>query len=277
MLQISTARWAWVLASSAGLWVACGGQRTPVAEAPAPPLEPTGNSQVTSPAPVPSKPELHADVARVPDSDRPGLSLADWHARNDAQLNSPKRKQARIVVLGDSTANDWFESRSFQKQWSKQQPLNLALSGDQTPHLLWRIERGILDGLAPRLVLFLMGADGLDAGFQPEDTVRGIRAVLEKVQSKLPGTPVLLLALLPAGQHRADARRGLIEATNRQLSALAVPDKVLVVDVGGMFIEDDGSLSSFAMADYSHPTEIGHQALTTSVSLVAQQLMQAAR
>jgi lysophospholipase L1-like esterase len=179
-------------------------------------------------------------------------------------------------VLGDSTANAWFESRSFQKQWRKQQPLNLAVAGDQTPHLLWRIERGILDGLAPRLLLLLIGADSLDAGFPPQDTVRGIRAVLEQVRARLPQTPVLILALLPAGQHKDDARRGLIEATNRQLSALAEPDKVLVVDVGGMFIEADGSLSTFAMADFARPTEMGHEALTTSISLVAQQLMQAA-
>ncbi len=243
------------------------------------PLEPADTSQVTSSSPaVPSaQPALRADIARVPDSDRPGLSIADWHARVDAQLNAPQRNQARLVMLGDSMANAWFESRSFQKQWRKQQPLNLAVSGDQTPHLLWRIERGILDGLAPRLVLLSIGADSLDAGFQPEDTAQGIRAVLEQVRAKLPQTPVLLLALLPAGQHRGDARRGLIDATNRQLSALAEPDRVLVVDVGGMFIEADGSLSTLAMADFAHPTEIGHEALTTSVSLVAQQLMQAAR
>jgi lysophospholipase L1-like esterase len=216
----------------------------------------------------------------MPEGDRPDLPLALWLERHealldDARANGTRRSQARLVVLGDSIADGWYASRSFTKQWLKDRPLNLALPGEQTQHLLWRIDQGTLDGLEPRLVVLMVGVFNLIAGFSPEETASGIQALLSRVRSALPGSKVLVVSLLPAGQASGDPLRARIEATNRGLSALAQPNEVVVVDVGGMFIDADGTISPSVMRDFLLPTELGYRALTTALSLVTHQLMMA--
>lgn len=215
----------------------------------------------------------------MPDSNRPALPLAVWRERYEAQLaatrsNGAGRSQAELVVLGDSIADGWYASRSFTRQWLKQRPLNLALPGDQTQHLLWRIEQGALDGLQPRVVVLMVGVENLIAGFSPEETAAGVRALVSRLRSGLPNTRVLVVSLLPAGQAPGDPLRARIEATNRELGALAEPKRVVVVDVGGMFIDADGTISPAVMSDFSMPTELGYTALTTALSLVTRQLLQ---
>jgi len=146
--------------------VACGGAARPVpppaASAAPPPLAP---EPVARPEPEP-EPRPRADIAAPPLA---SSNLAsEWQARHEALLNAPGRSAAQLVLLGDSLADGWFASRAFQKQWAKRRPLNLALTGDQTQQLLWRVEHGALAGLAPRLVIVWAGSENLTYGFSPQ-------------------------------------------------------------------------------------------------------------
>lgn len=265
-------------ASAALLALGCGGAPVPTpTAAPAQPTPPTSIG-APPPAPPPSVARPRADVAAMPEGDRPDLPLAVWLERheallNDARANGTRRSQSRLVVLGDSIADGWYASRSFTQQWLKDRPVNLALPGDQTQHLLWRIDQGVLDGLEPRLVVLMVGVFNLIAGFSPEETAAGVQALLSRVRSELPSARVLVVSLLPAGQTSSDPLRARIEATNRALGALAEPNRVVVVDVGGMFIDADGTISPSVMSDFLLPTELGYRALTTALSLVTRQLM----
>lgn len=213
----------------------------------------------------------------MPEGDRPDLPLANWLERHEAQLagaRSSRAARAELVVLGDSIADGWYASRSFTRQWLDERPLNLALPRDQTQHVLWRIDQGALDGLEPRLVVLMAGVENLISGFSPEETAAGVQALLSRVRSELPGARVLVVSLLPAGQAPSDPLRARITATNRELGSLAEPDRVVVVDVGGMFIDADGTISPSVMRDFLLPTELGYTALTTALSLVTRRLMQ---
>lgn len=225
---------------------------------------------------------MRADIASAPLGDMPGLSAADWHARHEALLGAPGRSKAGIVVLGDSIAERWCGSRAFSKKWGKRQPLNLALPGEQTQQLLWRIEHGALEGLSPRLVIVLVGSENLARGFAPRDTAQGIAAVVRRVHETLPEAAILVLALLPAGESPNDPRRAQIEAVNAQLRELAASiagsdaraaDKIVVSDVGGTFLDADGTITDGVMEDFGQPTPLGYEALTLSVSLVAERLL----
>lgn len=226
--------------------------------------------------PDPSPSRARADVAALPEGDRPELPLAVWRERHEAQLGegtAARRSQASLVLLGDSIADGWYASRSFTRQWVEDRPLNLALPGEQTQHLLWRVEHGALAGLEPRLVVLMVGVFNLIAGFTPEETAGGVAALLSRVQRELPSARVLVVSLLPAGQAPSDPLRARVEATNAELRALAQPDRVVVVDVGGMFVDADGTISSAVMSDFLVPTDLGYRALTTALSLVIRGLL----
>jgi lysophospholipase L1-like esterase len=101
-----------------------------------------------------------------------------------------------------------------------------------------------------------------------------VAAVLRQVRTRLPASRVLVLGLLPAGQRSTDPRRAAISATNSQLAALAESGQVQVSDAGGVFLSADGSISEQLMNDYVHPTALGYEALSITVSIVAQQLLE---
>jgi lysophospholipase L1-like esterase len=251
--------------------VACGGA-APATPPPAAPPAP-----VVTPEPVaPPEPEprLRADLAAPPLPD--GADAGEWQARHEALLRAPGRSAAQLVLLGDSLAEGWFASRAFKKQWGKYKPLNLALNGDQTQQVLWRVEHGALAGLSPRLVILSVGSENLTHGFSAAETTRGVRAVLDRIAEQLPASQILLLALLPQGATATDPLRVASDATNAELRQLS-NNPVTLVEAGAVFLENDGRLTPDVMADDVHFNALGYEALTMSVSLVAQNLLQNAR
>ena len=251
--------------------VACGGAAPatpPPAALPTPTVTP---EPVTPPEP---EPRLRADLAAPPLAD--AADASEWQARHEALLRAPGRSGAQLVLLGDSLAEGWFASRAFKKQWGKYKPLNLALDGDQTQQVLWRLEHGALDGLSPRLLLLSVGSENLRHGFSAAETARGVRAVLGRIREQLPASQILLLALLPQGATATDPLRVAGDATNAQLRRLS-SDPITLVEAGSVFLENDGRLTPDVMADDVHLNALGYEALTMSVSLVAQHLLQNAR
>ncbi len=264
------------LASSLGAsaLVACAPARTvdpprSVVVQPPPPLLPTPPLQPLPPSREPP------DQAAPPIGDP--TSLSAWQARHRAQLQAPDRGRSELVVLGDSLAEGWCASRSFQKQWGKRRPLNLGLALDQTRQVLWRIENGSLRGVSARVVIVALGMDTLGAGYSADETARGVRAVVERVRAELPRAAVLLLGVLPAGELDSDPRRAAIATTNAALQRMAEPERVVVADVGNMFLDEQGQLSESVMSDFVHPTPLGYDALTMSASLLAESLFRSAK
>mmetsp|Transcript_7436 Transcript_7436/g.24524 ORF Transcript_7436/g.24524 Transcript_7436/m.24524 type:complete len:343 (+) Transcript_7436:4046-5074(+) len=135
-----------------------------------------------------------------------------WYRKHEHNA----RKAARFrcdgaVLLGDSIFES-FQGTSYGQPveradgvpevLEKYYPssLNLAISGDQTQHLLWRLPRELPECALNTNVSFvvLIGTNNLGAGFLPEDTARGVAAVVDWLLSNTQGR-VFLLALLPRG------------------------------------------------------------------------------
>lgn len=140
---------------------------------------------------------------------------------------------AGVVLLGDSITES-LTGRQVGKprEWCRDvppvlaqelgllRPLPLAIGGDQTQHLLWRLVHGEYEApLRERgvPVVILIGTNNLGFGHTPAQAVRGIEAVaswlLAHTRARL-----LVLALLP----RADTPKGA--ALRVALSARAGPD-----------------------------------------------------
>lgn len=140
---------------------------------------------------------------------------------------------------------------------SAQPPLIIAISGDETQHLLWRLRsRELTATMADsNLVVSLMiGSNNIDsAQHRAEDTVLGILAIAHELLSH-PRVRLLINALLPSGQDprkkkyqthqrlKADPKANLmpkIDRTNhllyanvRGLLSTQFPGRVRMVDCG---------------------------------------------
>jgi hypothetical protein len=69
-------------------------------------------------------------------------------------------------------------SPSYKEHVSGYASLNLGISGEYTPNLLWRIEHGTLDGLSPKAVVVMFGVNNLGGGFTAQQTANGASASL---------------------------------------------------------------------------------------------------
>ncbi|MDB5357712.1 MAG: putative secreted glycosyl hydrolase [Phycisphaerales bacterium] len=174
-----------------------------------------------------------------------------------------KKGEIQLVFLGDSITDGWRggpQHEIFLKAFGKYNPYNTGISGDQTQHLLYRIDHGELDGIHPKVVEIMIGTNNLGNGQSPKDAIEGIKAVVEDVEKKLPETKILLLAVFPRGEKASDGFRPKIKEVNEALAKLPDADKhVKFLDINEKFLDSDGTLPKSVMPDSLHPNVKGYQ------------------
>ena len=198
---------------------------------------------------------------------------------------SPYDARTRLVLFGDSITEAWrgtaygepsdaaagvpnILEASLSKRWPS--PLVFGISGDQTQHLLWRLEHGEISAKMAEdhrlLAVLMIGTNNLASGHAPEEVVEGVEAITSRLLNKTRGR-VLVNALLPRGDgmRRLPALcppscgkngkplrsfRSLTEKVNALLGRLTNrlsdrnPERVRFVDCGRVFdpsADDSGS------------------------------------
>ncbi len=194
--------------------------------------------------------------------DMPWMSAEEWTRRVLAKRSLPGRKDARLAFLGDSITEAWMNRGLlvWKARWKAYHPLFLGVGGDQTQHLLWRIQEGELSHLSSlRALVLLIGVNNLGYGdCSVEATLEGLKAVQAAIRKVLPQTAVLQCEILPAGATPSDPLRLKIEAVNQGLRTLAC-EGWQILDLAEHFLKADGSLSPEVMDDYLHPTSYGYE------------------
>ena len=127
-------------------------------------------------------------------------------------------------MIGDSITHGW-ENRgkaAWSEFYAKRNAFNIGYSGDRTEHVIWRLQHGEIDGIAPKLAVIMIGTN--NTGHRqdpPEQTAAGIKKILEVLKKKLPRTRVLLLAVFPRGATNDDKLRKINDGINKSIQGLA--------------------------------------------------------
>ncbi len=177
-----------------------------------------------------------------------------------------------VLFLGDSITEGWGKApHVWERYFGKYQPANFGIGGDQTQHVIWRIENGELDGINPKAVVLMIGTNnsGAHTGEQIADAIKKIVGL---IRAKIPGTKVLLLAILPRDARRnadgqiteaaiADAAKR-VAANDRANALIAKLDdgvNVRYLNTNAIFLGRDGRIPWTIMPDQLHPTAAGYQ------------------
>lgn len=207
------------------------------------------------PAPVSSQTQ---PVTCVPASRE---HIAWWKQQNAGFNAVAKERNAKIVFLGDSITDGWRKAGKavWDAQIAPLDAVNFGISGDKTENILWRLDSGNLSGkMNPKLVVLMIGTNNWQNS--PDDTAKGVEAILEKIKATHPKTKILLLAVFPRGADKTDAKRQTNEKLNAKIKTLADRRRVFWLDINKVFLEKGKAqtLPRSIMPDLLHPNAEGY-------------------
>ncbi len=190
-----------------------------------------------------------------------------WQPRHEAKLAEVRAhreagRRVDLVFLGDSITQGWEnEGRAaWATHFARHNAVALGFGGDRTENLLWRLQHGELDGMAPRAIVLLIGTNNTGERLEdPALTIAGIRANLDEIRRRQPQAKVLLLALFP----RDEKPDGLLRRHNARINALlpslADGQRVVFLDLGPALTQPDGTLSRDILPDWLHLSPAGYE------------------
>ncbi|XP_030769503.1 platelet-activating factor acetylhydrolase IB subunit gamma isoform X2 [Rhinopithecus roxellana] len=148
----------------------------------------------------------------------------------------------------------------FHKIWrelfSPLHALNFGIGGDGTQHVLWRLENGELEHIRPKIVVVWVGTN--NHGHTAEQVTGGIKAIVQLVNERQPQARVVVLGLLPRGQHPNPLREKNRRVNELVRAALAGHPRAHFLDADPGFVHSDGTISHHDMYDYLHLSRLGY-------------------
>jgi lysophospholipase L1-like esterase len=216
------------------------------------------------PQPVKKSPRLPADQP----SARTDQNSLNAHAQ---LLDKAKRGGIDIYFEGDSITRRWgaTDYPELLANWNQNffgwNAANFGWGGDTIQNILWRLNHGELDGVNPKVIVLLAGANNLGqtdfAGRDEakiEEITKGYKAILETLQAKASNAIIIITAIFP--RNDIGSVIGVINGINENLAKFADGRKVRYLNVNPRLADKDGNLFDGMMnADKLHPTIKGYQ------------------
>ena len=201
-----------------------------------------------------------------------------WKTRHESFNAKAKQGDIDLVFIGDSITQGWEGAppRGGRDVWAefygKRKALNLGIGGDRTQHVLWRLDNGNIDGIKPKLAVLMIGTNNSGSNTS-EQIAEGVKAIVEKLRTKLPETKVLVLAIFPRGEDKTVKNRQVNEGANEIIKKLADDKMVFYLDIGPKFLAEDGTLSRDVMPDLLHLNDKSYRTWAESIEPSVKKLM----
>jgi len=196
---------------------------------------------------------------------RPGN--AKFFEKHEEYLARGKAGPIGVLFLGDSITQGWEKApHIWEHYYGQWQPANFGFSGDQTQHVIWRIENGELDGIRPKVLVLMLGTNNA-AAYTGEQIAAADRKIVTMIRTRLPETKILLLAIFPRGPRKTrdgsaepwEQRMAVIRAANADLAQLDDGKMIRFLDINAAFLGNDGTIPATIMPDQLHPNAAGYQ------------------
>ncbi|HTJ79224.1 MAG TPA: GDSL-type esterase/lipase family protein [Rariglobus sp.] len=196
----------------------------------------------------------------------------DWYSGVQSKFDRFGNKPAEIVFDGDSITNRWDggQGREIWKQRYAGIAADFGIEGDRVENLLWRLSKGQVDGINPKVVVIMIGTNNTYRD-SAEKIADGIKAVVAEYERRCPSAHIILMAVFPRGETPNDGGRRKVAEINKIIAPLGNSPKVSFVDIGPKMIEADGTISREMMPDFVHPQAKGYQIWADAIQPIIDQ------
>jgi lysophospholipase L1-like esterase len=205
----------------------------------------------------------------------------DWAKRHELTSAAVKKAKPQILFIGDSITHffggEQFDSYAMrgQQTWGEfyapRNAGNLGFGWDKTENVLWRLQHGSIDGIAPKLVVMMIGTNNTGTCSAP-DIAAGIEAIIQEFTKRLPQSKILLLGIFPRGE-KPNPQREKIAEINGIIAKLNGTHNVTFLDIGPKFLTPEGLITKDIMPDFLHPNEKGYRIWAEAIEPTVKQLM----
>lgn len=198
-----------------------------------------------------------------------------WLQTFNGQLGRTAKGDVGVVFVGDSLTQGWGGTGKpqWEANYAPLKAVNYGIGGDTTRQVLWRLEHGLVDGLAPKLVVLGIGTNNLYADHNSgtdEEVAAGIKQVVTVLRAKLPAAKVLVLGMMPRQNAYFSDR---IARINALVSPVADGASVHWLDAGAEFLASPGTpKAELFTADLVHLSAAGYVAWDAALHPVVKSL-----
>lgn len=183
--------------------------------------------------------------------------------RHQAILKSNQRYQPDLVLIGNSITHFWggmppgpgFGKDSWDKYFSKYEPLNLGFGWDRIENALWRVRHDELRGISPSYIVVMLGVNNLALN-SDEEIIKGMKNLMQSIRARQPQAALLLMGILPCRD-----REDRVSELNKAYQQLAGELRITFADAGSLFLEKNGKLNEALFSDGVHPNAEGYELL----------------
>ncbi len=184
----------------------------------------------------------------------------NWLHRHQRVIQRVAKADTDLIFIGDSITHHFDREGRGKDVWDQfyapRNAVNMGFGWDETQNVLWRLDDGEINGICPKAAVVMIGTNNM-YNDSAADIAAGIEAVCNRLRQKLPATRILLLGIFPRGEKPNPIREKIAEV-NAIISKLARDKMIHYMDIGGIFLEPDGSISREIMGDFLHPTPKGY-------------------
>ena len=185
-----------------------------------------------------------------------------WKNRHNANIERMNQGDIGFLMIGDSITHGWDGQKPLvDKFFGEFKPINLGFGGDQTQHVLGRLDKLPLDKIQPKAAMVMIGTNNVhNRANTPWMIADGIRAIVERLHKAYPELKIVVLHVFPRSEKKDDPLRHRVEEINLCLpSLLKDRPNVTLVDINDVFLTEDGTLPKEIMSDFVHPGTKGYE------------------
>ena len=197
-----------------------------------------------------------------------------WKDRHEANKARIAEGNVDLLLLGDSITHFWDTTGQAVEAYyyGGRNAVDMGFGGDRTQHLLWRLIDAPMDKIHPKAAMVLIGVNNTGDN-SPEEIAAGIKANIDKLAELFPDMKILLLDIFPA-LNNGHAIREKIDGTNALLPEMFKDyPNVTLLDIGGIWLDENGDIPQELMDDGVHPTEYGYKLWGAAVEPVIAEML----
>lgn len=193
----------------------------------------------------------------------------EWRERHNYIISRAREVQPKAVIIGNSITHFWggvpgCKWVSGGESWKQvMEPagfFNMGIGWDRIENMLWRVENGELDGIAPERIVLLAGTNNMGL-CSDDDIVEGLRFLIGAIRLHQPAADIKVVGILP--------RRGgeeWVRSINSSIEAMTAEARCRYVDVGAFLTLPDGKIDELLFRDGIHPIEEGYRRIAPYIA-----------